>query len=149
VAGGQDCLLCTVWPQQLQASAAGQEDTQPLLPGCGVLSPEPASKLGSSLLLSHSLGVCMETENESCPWEGEGQPQLSGWNQEEDTGRTTFGEKDRGQNVGMTGPLLDSASGAHFQCELKTVDVKSLAVVQQVDCLVIMHEVLGMLPNST
>jgi hypothetical protein len=57
VAGGQDCLLCTVWPQQLQASAAGQEDTQPLLPGCGVLSPEPASKLGSSRLLSHSLEV--------------------------------------------------------------------------------------------
>ena len=58
-------------------------------------------------------------------------------------------KKDRGQNVRMIGPLLDSASGAHFQCELKTVDVKSLAVVQQVDCLPSIREVLGMIPNTT
>ena len=82
MAGGQDCLLCTVWPQQLQASAAGQEDTQPLLPGCGVLSPEPASELGSSIFFSWG---CMKTEDEGCPWGTEGQPQLSGWNQDEDT----------------------------------------------------------------
>jgi hypothetical protein len=58
-------------------------------------------------------------------------------------------KKDRGQNVRMIGPLLDSASGAHFQWELNTIDVRSLAVVQQVDCLPSMHEARGMIPKTT
>lgn len=84
----------------------------------------------------------------SCPWGAEGQPELFGENQEEDTVCRTCGEKDRGQNVGAIGPLPDSASGAHFQCELKTLEVRALDVVQQVDCLPSIYEVLGMIPNT-
>lgn len=59
MAGTQDFLL--PWPGcclvLLQASTAGQGDTKPLLLGSGVLSPELVSKLGSSLFLSHLLGM--------------------------------------------------------------------------------------------
>lgn len=49
---------------------------------------------------------------------------------------------------GVVGPLLDSASGAHFGCELETLGVRTLGVAQQVDCLPSMLEVLGMIPNT-
>lgn len=83
------------------------------------------------------------------PWGAEGQLQLFRWNQEEDTVCRTCREKDRGQNVGLVGPLLDSTSDTHFQCEFETRDVRSLDVVQLVECPPGMHEVLSLIPNTT
>lgn len=67
VAGGQGCLLCAVWLQQPRSPAGISSRPRghaASLPGCGVLSPEPASRLGSSLFLSHSPGMCGDGERE-------------------------------------------------------------------------------------